>query len=176
MNESKQTPYRGPTSDPKLYMGKNRPLRVYVAGASKEARRCRLMMEAVQRVGAVLTLDWLSEIEKEGAANEGLTHPKRQHYAAADMRAVLDADLLFLLAPTLPSTGAWTELGVALAANATRKRQIKIITAGDEVARSKSIFCSLGEEVEFDTQGIEMIIRYQQELGVHGLAHTGGKR
>lgn len=147
------TPYRGPTGTEK------EPLRVYVAGASKEAQRCRYMMDAVVRVGAVLTLDWLAAIEKEGAANEGLTHEKRQHYAKEDMQAVLDAHVLFLLAPMLPSTGAWTELGIALAANKLRKHKITIITAGPQSAREKSIFCAQGFEYEYDTQGIDHIFR-----------------
>lgn len=127
------------------------PLRVYVAGASKEAVRCRAMMTAVEALGCKQTLDWLKEIEMAGAANEGLTDEQRRYHATNDINAVLAADVIIVLAPEkAASTGVWTELGVALAANRYRAHYpIKILVAGSIDARTKSIFASHAL-VEFD--------------------------
>ena len=129
--------------------------KIYVAGASKEAARCRAMIDAVKALGYELTLDWLAEIEKAGAANEGLEHPERQRYAIADMEAVVKADILLVLAPDAFSTGAWVELGIALGHNAlaadswgvVRTPPIRIIVSGSETAIAKCIFTSLARNI-----------------------------
>lgn len=89
--------------------------RIYVAGASKEPTRVRDAMGCAREAGFDLTLDWLAAIEKAGAANEGLSDGDRRHYAADDLAAVADADFVWLLAPDNASTGAWVELGYAIA-------------------------------------------------------------
>ena len=125
-------------------------LRVYVAGASKELDRCRGAMKMIERAGGVITLDWVAAIEAEGLANEGLDNEKRQRYARADFEGVGSADLIWLLASPLASTGSWTELGIALALGKT------IVVSGP--ARERSIFCSLATfETDHDLEALDYI-------------------
>lgn len=124
------------------------PLRVYVAGASKEPERVRWAMDAVRALGCEITLDWLAVIEAEGAANEGLTDAVRRRAARADLDAVGDADVLWLLAPSNASTGAWVELGAALSGRAWAAHPGGVIVSGP--ARHRCIFAALADE-EHDT-------------------------
>jgi len=99
-----------------------------------------------------LTLDWVAMVEAAGSANEGLTDDQRCYYAHADLHAVGLADVLWLLAPSpsAPSTGAWVELGYALRAAP------RVIVSGP--ARTRSIFCALGEEYDSDDEAWTAIV------------------
>jgi hypothetical protein len=131
-------------------------VKIYVAGASKEPERVRAVMNAVKALGLEITCDWLTAIEAEGAANEGLDDDKRRRYSLDDLDAVRRADWVWLLAPSESrSSGCWVELGYALAladrSVENRDRHWKpwprIIVSGS--GRMKSIFASLAE-MEFD--------------------------
>lgn len=137
---------------------KTRALRVYVAGASKEPERVRAAMDAARCAGFVVTLDWLAAIEAAGAANEGLDDGQRRHYAAEDLAAVESADVLWLLAPGNASTGAWVELGYAIAlrdqVGATSRPRIAVSGA----ARTRCIFAALADyESDHDEHALEWL-------------------
>ena len=122
-------------------------IKVYVAGASKEADRCRAAMEYARELGCVITCDWLAEIERVGAANEGLSNEQRTESAIADLEGVIAADVFWLLAPENQSTGAWTELGYALALRDQQRRAgqtpIEVVVSGP--GRARSIFSALAD-------------------------------
>lgn len=125
------------------------PLRVYVAGASKEIDRCRAAMDYVREIGGVITCDWIAEIERVGSANDGLTQEQRRESAEADLCGVMEADVFWLLAPDNTSTGAWVELGTALVArevwraNDAVQHPTVIIVSGP--GSKRSIFAALAD-------------------------------
>lgn len=132
-------------------------MRIYVAGASKEPERVRAAMTAVQMHGHELTLDWLAEIETAGAANEGLCDADRIRYAEADLRAVADADVVWLLAPEAPSAGCWVELGAAVT-----RGSAYIVVSGP--ARVRCIFAALADvEVDDDAEALRAICAWAWE-------------
>lgn len=92
--------------------------RVYVAGASSERNeRAKPVIAALEAAGYVITHDWTKSVDMHGANNEAKTLTKEALAACAidDVEGVASADVFVLLAPQGPSTGAWVELGVALA-------------------------------------------------------------
>ena len=120
------------------------PLAVYVAGSSSERSRVHAAMDSVRDAGLELTLDWLAAIDRVGAASP--TDPAvRADAARADLDAIDRADVVWLLAPHpgSTSTGAWTELGYALA------KGKRVVVSGDA---TRSIFVS-GAEAEVATDG-----------------------
>lgn len=91
---------------------------VYVAGASSErADRAKPVIAALMKAGFVVTHDWTEAVDMHGANNEHgtLTEEDLCACAHADLCGVRQADILVLLAPENASTGAWVELGLALA-------------------------------------------------------------
>ena len=120
-------------------------LRAYIAGASAEADRVRHWMDQVEcQPDMQLTLDWLAAIEAHGGlANQGLSDDDREAVSAANWRAIQEADVVWLLAPQLPSAGAWVELGLAIASG-----RVRVLVSGP--ARLRSIFCALAEEHDSD--------------------------
>ena len=90
---------------------------VYVAGASSErAERAKPVMQALTNAGFRITHDWTEACDMHGANNEHgtLSAEELAACAYADLNGVRTADILVLLAPEKPSTGAWAELGIAL--------------------------------------------------------------
>jgi hypothetical protein len=125
-------------------------VKVYVAGASKEPERVRRAMNAVLAEGWELTHDWLAEIERVGSANDGLTLAQRCDSATRDLRAIREADMVWLLAPENDSTGAWVELGYVLGLyDGCFVSTPGIVVSGPGSGRS--IFCALTECVSDDT-------------------------
>lgn len=125
---------------------------VFVAGASAEPERVRWAMERVLDQGWIVALDWLDSIEQEGSANDGLSRAVRARHAEADMDGVLRADALWLLWPAEPSTGAYVELGIALASD------VPVWISGD--GHERCIYAALAEVcVDDDRAGLESLIR-----------------
>lgn len=129
-------------------------MKVYVAGASKEPDRVSAAMRWLRNAGHTITLDWLAAIEKAGAANEGLSDEDRRYYAAEDLAAVAEADVIWLLAPENASTGAWVELGYAIAIRDCDDKSAGaplIVVSGP--ARMRCIFASFAN-YETDTDNL----------------------
>lgn len=147
-----------------------RRLRIYIAGASKEPERVRAAMAAARFGGFDITLDWLAAIQNAGAANEGLDDAERRRYAFEDCAAVRAADVVWLLAPENASTGAWVELGFAIALGK------RIVVSGP--ARTRCIFAALADhETDLDERALAWIfahdgMRRGSILCPHG--HTNG--
>lgn len=135
----------------------NKPFtKSYVAGSSKELPRCRAAMELLAFAGVKQTVDWISAIQKDGVANEGLDEAKRRRYAEDDFRGVAEAEIIWLLASDKPTTGSWVELGIVLAlervqaapTNMDGETYSRIIVVSG-AARHRCIFASMAD-YEFD--------------------------
>lgn len=86
------------------------PLRVYVAGASREPERVRAVMRELQAApNVIVTHDWLTEMERR--PEDTMLRHELVEAARADIRGMLAADVLLFLLPAEPSPGAWFELG-----------------------------------------------------------------
>lgn len=95
---------------------------VYVAGSSKQLDRVRNAMEALRELGHTVAHDWVSIVEAVGSA-----HPDddsgRARFAKADLAAVAQADMLWLLYQD-ESVGAFWEAGYA------QGRGIPVVVSG----------------------------------------------
>lgn len=132
-------------------------VRIYIAGASAERERVRAALAYVRSLGAVVTFDWLAEIERVGTALplDALT---AERSALADLRAIHEADVVLLLVPAagVITTGAWAELGYALA------KGVPVITSGDEAHRR----CLFGALATYGGTNDEAAARLALQRGV----------
>lgn len=96
-------------------------MKIYIAGASSELVRARAVMDWVRAHPRFeLVRDWVKDIEHErvqgGRADSQLKRYEQEHYARANLGAVAESDVLWLLSPSegVHTTGTWVELGAAL--------------------------------------------------------------
>lgn len=112
-------------------------MKVYIAGPSSDLDRVDRAIALLAHVeGVELTYDWTKAVRAErerGVTDDALSFEDARRYATLDLRAIRQADLLWLLLPPPGSTsvGAWVELGYALAMG------LRIVASGE---RSSSIF------------------------------------
>ncbi len=147
--------------DGPLYVNKDvpKPIRVYVAGASAERheRASRVMKwlrddkgEVGKRLPIEITYDWPAMIDCEGS-DARLTHERRLQIATEEFAAIESADVMVFLVPNGASSGAWAELGYALA------KGIPVYASG---GISKSVFGTLvNEHVFHDDEICTNVIR-----------------
>ena len=92
---------------------------VYVAGASRELERAEAFIASLRLRGHEVTHDWTVDVRASrvaGVVDEQLSDQDAQRYAETELDAVVQAQLLVLLAPEQSTSGAWVEYGVAIAA------------------------------------------------------------
>jgi hypothetical protein len=89
------------------------PRAVYVAAGSSEIPRAQSVMNEIRKMGFTITHDWTVPVLKYGPM--GAPPDVLREEAAHDADGVATAALFVLLAPAGPSTGAWWELGLAMA-------------------------------------------------------------
>ena len=122
------------------------PATLYIAGGSSERLTvCQPRIDRAIQAGATITYDWTR------TPNYDVTRPSETSLradAARDVRAVLRADVLWLLAPQQLSEGASTELGLALLARGVGAWDGHIVISGEHARRN--IFALLADEM-FDT-------------------------
>jgi hypothetical protein len=90
-------------------------VKIYIAGSSKDIDRCEAWRDRCIGVGIDITEDWMGEMRS--TPNEQLLdHERLIACALADLRGVMAADFVWLLAPpaSKPSAGCWGELDRAL--------------------------------------------------------------
>lgn len=100
-------------------------IRVYVAGSSRNWQRARRVIDAIQRLGIDVTLDWPAQIEIDrahGKSDEDLSPAEAAEIRAACLDGVRRATLVLWLAEG--SEGASHETGYAIG------RRIPVIVAG----------------------------------------------
>ncbi len=138
---------------------------VYVAGASAEPERVRHWMDRIRAAGHELAFDWLTVIALGGGhANVGLSDEQRRSASWTDLDAIDAADIVWLLAPDVPSCGAWAELGYAVSVRERDRRHcygrpLHIVVSGR--ARERCIFASLAD---FETDSDGVAFEWLQEL------------
>lgn len=91
-------------------------MKIYVAGASKEIDRIEGFMARLRAAGHVITLDWTVEVRSAGSGSPD-DDELRKACARADLLGVEACDVFWIVKPDegSTSTGAWVELGHALA-------------------------------------------------------------
>lgn len=92
------------------------PLRVYVAGESADLVRAERFIRRVQADERMrCTLDWVAEVRATRVPESELPNAQRLARAHADLRAIVDADVVVVLVSDVcQSRGVWVELGVCL--------------------------------------------------------------
>ena len=127
-------------------MSKEHVPALYIAGGSSERLTvCQPRIDRAIQAGATITYDWTR------TPNYDVTRPSETSLradAARDVRAVLRADVLWILAPQQLSEGASTELGLALGARGVGEWDGHIVISGEHARRN--IFALLADAV-FDT-------------------------
>lgn len=89
-------------------------MKVYVATKFEDKRFASFWMGLLRAAGIEITHDW-SAAEQDSDAQA--TDEERTEHAMLDFQGVLDADLVWILAPKASGSGCWTEMGIALGRN-----------------------------------------------------------
>lgn len=128
-------------------------MKVYVAGASKDAGRVRYWMDRLIREGVEVSHDWITLIEEAGSSNEGLSFDLQEEHAMRDLTALTRSDLFWLLEPPkgVESRGAYFEAGFAFMAGVP---SIASVAGGV----SQTIFTSLIGPTENDEDAFAEIV------------------
>lgn len=103
------------------------PLRVYVAGSSRDLERAERVIAELRAIPNVaVPVDWPANMREHGP-DSGLSAEDRVRFAEEDAAGAYFADAFVLLRPTedAPSVGAWVELGVSIGAAFARLRSGK---------------------------------------------------
>ncbi len=116
-----------------------RPKSIYVAGSSKERELVSAYMRGLEAAGWRITLDWPAAMDASPVADTAMTLVEQERHAYADLKAIDDADVFWLITPSTPSTGAWFEAGYARRAD----RRPRIVISG---AAQFCLFSSLAHE------------------------------
>jgi hypothetical protein len=121
-------------------------LSLYIAGGSSERLTVgRPWIDRAIAEGVRITYDWT---RADGYEDPDPSIVLLRRNAGVDAHAVFTADILWILAPKLPSEGAWTEYGIALAATladqmlGTKKR---LVVSGRYARRN--LFALLADEI-----------------------------
>ena len=86
--------------------------RVYVAGSSREMERAESAMTLLRSHGVEVAYDWCAAMRRDGPDSEML-RPALVAGLRTALAAVRRSEVLWLLDPEQPTTGAWCELGYA---------------------------------------------------------------
>lgn len=135
--------------------------KLYIAAPAAELGRATHWMTQARTRGFIITYDWTVDIRRaaesgQSGGDSALPRHARKRYARQDMEGVTTAEGLWLLAPSegFRATGAWVELGAALAmrdevfSRATPRLSYKVVVSGAQCR--KSIFTELADML-FDT-------------------------
>ncbi len=132
-------------------------MKIYVAGASKEIDLIEQLIARLKAGGHEITHDWTVDVRREGGGSPDDPGVRRS-CALKDLGAVRDCDLFWLVKPaeTSTSTGAWVELGYALALTHNVGMDKYLIASGTS---QKCIFADLVDHAFVDhEQALEHIL------------------
>jgi hypothetical protein len=139
------------------------PLRVYVAGSSRDLERAeRVIVELRAIPGVEVPVDWPANMRRHGP-DSGLSVEDRVRFAEEDAAGAYFADAFVLLRPTedTPSVGAWVELGISIGAAFARLRSGNRAPFGIVAGRgTECIFDALVSSksiVDTDDEAIEIV-------------------
>ena len=90
-------------------------MKLYVAGASAEIKRCEAFRDAAVALGCTLSADWMAMVREVGNANHLCTDDERREAKQLAGEGVRRCDMFVLLMPRagMATIGAWYELGLA---------------------------------------------------------------
>lgn len=128
-------------------------MKIYVAGASKEIDLIERLIAKLKEAGHEITHDWTVDVRREGGGSPNDSDVRRT-CALKDLEAVEACQIFWLVKPaeTSTSTGAWVELGWALALHKGKH----LIASG---ASEKCIFADLVDHSFVDhEQALEHIL------------------
>lgn len=127
-------------------------MKVYVSASSKEIGRARLWMNKLRRAGIEVTSTWVECITSVGDANPAhATRGQRIAWAQKDLDEIDAADVMWLLMPQTPTSGAWLEYGYAI------MRDKMLLVSGPD--QTRSIFTALAESYETDDDAFDALVR-----------------
>ena len=136
------------------------PLKVYVAGSSKEReQRAIPIIRMLRAAGVVITHDWTVDMQQySNAQNSDRDVPDaiRIRCADDDFNAIRHSHYVLFLSPDeRGSSGAWTEFGFACG------QSVPIVVTGEW--RKRSIFTSKASHMfEQDEMGAKFLIDLHQ--------------
>jgi hypothetical protein len=93
-------------------------MRIYVCGASAEAADVAADAEKLDESGWTITFRWWKpflEGKHVPGKDASVSREERVRYALKELAAIREADVVWLRSPEMPTTGAWVELGMAIA-------------------------------------------------------------
>lgn len=141
------------TAEPRVEAGHLQTV-VYLAGASREAARVGAIAKRLEASGmVVLAFDWWSTAPKWSGRDASYPRDDQAKYARAEIAAIRECSLFWLLYPDTQSVGCHVELGFALA---ERKH---VVVSG--ARSSESTFTSLASFRDAcDEVGMFEVIRF----------------
>lgn len=119
-------------------------IRVYVAGASREAKQVEHYMTGLREHGVDISHDWITLMKLAPVHERHLTPTARRRAAELDANAVRGSDVVWLMIPDEATIGAWVEFGIVLG---DILRHACVIVSGDW---RRTIFTELAD-FKFDT-------------------------
>lgn len=133
-------------------------MKLYVVGASAEAPRAASWIQKLEAEGLSVTYDWTKPVLEHGSVGQELTQVKKRFFARADLRAIEEASVLWVLTPRAVTIGAWLEMGYALRDFKADARRFIVLSPP---ASPQTIFAELQKCVEFDSdeEAFEHIVR-----------------
>ncbi len=147
-------------------MSEGRSIKIYVAASSQEIPRAQRAMRRLRMAGHDIVGDWTEPVLARGYggdANRQVPPHERRTESTNCLRAIAQADAVFLLAPETRSCGCWVELGYALAER-QRRSELLVCSAGDT---AQSIFCQLTHAFRDD----EGALRFFELVATQPRAH-----
>ena len=131
-------------------------MKIYIAGAHRELDRCSDIIKKVDALpGAEITLDWTGSIREFGGdQHDDRSLPARAETAWADVDAVLNADVVWLLLPRAITKGMHTELGVALA----YRRLRPFLDVPDRFGQKKTLLASWVDEIAAHDEDLPLFV------------------
>lgn len=116
-------------------------MKVYLSTSFHERARAKAMADRLRFNGIEIAYDWFTADRPTGTTSDAdLTDRQRITFASAELDAIREADVFWLLAPTTQSRGAWFEFGYAAAC----AHHPSLVVSGP--ARRDSIFTEIADE------------------------------
>jgi hypothetical protein len=107
-------------------------VKIYVAGGSSELDLVEGYMMRLRKAGYQITDDWPTLVRKVGASNpRDASDADKFSWSGANLRGILNADLVWVILPVVPSFGCAFEFGYARGLARNRLRPQVVIVSGD---------------------------------------------
>ncbi len=131
-------------------------VKIFIAGASREAPRVRLWMANAKAHGLAVARDWLAHIDAVGHACPD-DEDAQAKALAANWQAIRESAIVWLLAPESESRDSWAELGFAVG-----RGECPVVSSGP--AAFNSITCSQTMRFASDEDAFGWIVEYARRV------------